>query len=326
MIRSIYFQPDSVQEYNLSAERIDAIFASGSGLLWLNLENPDPVELIHCLKDVCHFHPLAIEDCQSEGYQTPKVDDYEDYIFVIAHALIPDHGNLENLDMNELDLFLGRNYVVTSHRSTEMPPVEQVWSRLEKDQRLMSHGADFLCHALLDALVDDYMPLIDKMDDEIEWLEDRVLEKPNPETLSRILGLKHSTLSLRRIISPQREIMNRLSRDEFVLIAEKHRIYYRDIYDHLVRIQDLIESVRDIVSGTLDIYLSATSNRLNEIMKALTVVSTIFLPLSFFAGVYGMNFVHFPEIQWKYGYVYVWVLFSTIFFGMLGYFKKKNWF
>ncbi len=202
---------------------------------------------------------------------------------------------LENLDMNELDLFLGRNFVVTSYRSNEMPPVEQVWSRLDKDQRIMSHGADFLCHAILDALVDDYMPLIDKMDDEIEWLEDRVLEKPNPETLSRILGLKHSTLSLRRIISPQREIMNRLSRDEFPHIADKHRIYYRDIYDHLVRIQDLIESVRDIVSGTLDIYLSATSNRLNEIMKALTVVSTIFLPMSFFAGVYGMNFITFSR-------------------------------
>jgi magnesium transporter len=207
-----------------------------------------------------------------------------------------------------------------------MPPVEMVWNRIEKDQRLLSHGADFLTHAILDALVDDYMPLIDQMDEEIEWLEDRVLEKPNPETLERILALKHTTLTLRRIVGPQRENMNRLSRDDFDLIASKNKIYYRDIYDHLVRIQDLIESVRDIVSGTLDIYLSATSNRLNEVMKALTVVSTIFLPLSFFAGVYGMNFKYFPEINWPLGYLFVWVLFLSVAGSMIFLFKKRNWF
>jgi len=190
----------------------------------------------------------------------------------------------------------------------------------------MANGADFLCHAILDELVDDYMPLLDKMDDEIEWLEDRVLEKPKPETLQRILNLKHATLSLRRFITPQREIMNRLSRDDFGMIAEKHQIYFRDIYDHLVRLQDLIESVRDVVSGTLDIYLSATSNRLNEVMKALTIVSTIFLPLSFIAGVYGMNFKFFPELNWPFGYLYVWLIFIAMAVGMVVYFKKRGWF
>lgn len=326
MVRSVFVTSDQQYKYQLTDSEVTAALQKGDGLLWLILDNPLPNEVDEYLKNIFQFHPLSVEDCQSEGYQTPKVDDFEEYIFVIAHALIPDHGNLENLEMNELDIFLGKNFVVCSHHSKQMPPVDQVWGLLEKDHRLVSHGADFLCHAILDALVDDYMPLIDEMDDEIEWLEDRVLEKPQPATLARILALKHSTLSLRRIISPQREIMNRLSRDEFTLIDEKHRIYYRDIYDHLVRIQDLIESVRDIVSGTLDIYLSATSNRLNEIMKALTVVSTIFLPLSFFAGVYGMNFKYFPEINWPYGYLYVWVVFLTIFFGMLAFFKKRGWF
>lgn len=326
MIRSVYISSAEEYQYRLSIPEMQSTIESGTGLLWVVLDSAESEEIQQVLRDTFQFHPLTIEDCQSEGYQTPKVDDFGSYIFIIAHALLDDHQNLEALDTNELDIFLGRNYVVCSYRSKENPPVEKVWNRLEKDHRLVTHGADFLCHAILDALVDDYMPLIDRMDEEIEWLEDRVLEKPNPETLQRILALKHSTLTLRRIISPQREIMNRLSRDEFELIAASHRIYYRDIYDHLVRIQDLTESVRDIVSGTLDIYLSATSNRLNEIMKALTIVSTIFLPLSFLAGVYGMNFKYFPEINWPYGYLYVWALFLTIFVGMVAFFKKRGWF
>lgn len=325
MIRSVYYNQASIK-YDLGRDEILEAIHSSVGLLWVILEDPTQEETLGILRDTFQFHPLSIEDCQSEGYQTPKVDNFEQNLFIISHALLQDHEKLENLEMDELDLFLGKNYVVSSYRSATMPPVQRVWEKLEKDNRLILNGADFLCHTILDGLVDDYMPLIDRMDEEIEWLEDRVLEKPNPETLQRILELKHSTLTLRRIISPQREIMNRLSRDEFDLILPNHRIYFRDIYDHLVRIQDLIESVRDIVSGTLDIYLSATSNRLNEVMKALTIVSTIFLPLSFVAGVYGMNFKYFPEINWPYGYLYVWGLFIAIFVGMLAFFKKRGWF
>jgi len=197
---------------------------------------------------------------------------------------------------------------------------------MKKDRRIISNGSDFLCHAILDVLVDDYMPLLDKMDEEIEWLEDTVLSKPDPSTLERILNLKHSLMALRRIISPQREIMNRLSRDDYPQIDRQSKIYFRDIYDHLVRIQDLTETIRDIVSGALDIYLNSTSLRLNNIMKALTIVSTIFLPLSFVAGVYGMNFQYMPEIYWQYGYLFVWIIFVVIFIGLLVTFKRRGWF
>jgi magnesium transporter len=207
-----------------------------------------------------------------------------------------------------------------------MPPVEFIWDRLNRDDRLIRNGSDFLCHGILDHLVDNYLPLIDHMDDEIETLEGKVLEKPDPAILSRILELKHDVLFLRRLISPQRELMNRLSRDEFPMIDAQSRIYYRDIYDHLVRIQELSESLRDIIAGVLDIYLNSTSLRLNEIMKALTIVSTIFLPLSFVAGVYGMNFQFMPEIYWRFGYLGVWVIFVTIFSGMLIFFKRRKWF
>jgi magnesium transporter len=171
------------------------------------------------------------------------------------------------------------------------------------------------------------MPILDKMDDEIEILEDQVLEKPTTKTMGRILELKHSLMYLRRVLSPQREAMNRLSRDDFPMIDQTSRIYFRDIYDHLVRFQDLADSLRDIVSGAMDIYLNSTSLRLNEVMKALTIVSTIFLPLSFVAGMYGMNFQYMiPNYSWKYGFAFFWVICLGIAFGMLAFFKKRGWF
>jgi magnesium transporter len=254
------------------------------------------------------------------------VDDFGAYLFLIMQALSPEMSDDGQIETTELNLFLGKNYLVTSCQVEIMPPIIKVWNLLVRDERLHLNGSDFLCHAVLDHMVDEYMPLLDKMDEDIEWLEDQVLAKPNPDTLQRILNLKHTIMSLRRIISPQREVVNRLSRDDFPQIDRQSRIYYRDIYDHLVRIQDLSDTIRDIVSGSLDIYLNSTSLRLNEIMKALTIVSTVFLPLSFVAGVYGMNFQYMPEIGWRFGYLMVWLIFLTIFSVMIYYIKKRGWF
>ncbi len=325
MIRSIYYPPGGDARRDLSIDAMRTALKQSDGLLWVSLEHPSEEEVCQVLHDTFHFHPLAIEDCLSPGYQTPKLDDFGDHIFLIAHALHPAE-DFRDLVTMELDFFVGSNYLVTCHIDDVMPPVEAIWKRLERDERVYRNGSDFLCYALLDHLVDDYMPLLDQMDEEIEWLEDRVLARPEPQTLERILQLKHSVMSLRRIIAPQREIINRLARDEFPMIDRHSRIYYRDIYDHLVRIQDLSESIRDIVSGSMDIYLNSTSLRLNEVMKALTIVSTIFLPMSFVAGVYGMNFEHMPELSWKLGYLFVWIVFLTIPVIMLIYFKKRKWF
>lgn len=326
MIRSIYFSSqDSSPLRDLPADDITNAIKNPEGLLWVSLENPSEEEARDILLEVFKFHPLAVEDCLSIGYQTPKLDDFSSYIFLIVHALSSnEHHSLENT--LELNLFLGSNFLVTCHRSDQMPPVDEIWDRLNRDDRLIRNGSDFLCHGILDHLVDHYLPLIDQMDEEIENLEDRVLEKPDPAILNRILELKHEVIFLRRLVSPQRELMNRLSRDEFSMIDTQSRIYYRDIYDHLVRFQDMSESLRDIIAGVLDIYLNSTSLRLNEVMKALTIVSTIFLPLSFVAGVYGMNFQFMPEIYWRFGYLGVWVIFVIIFSGMLIFFKKRNWF
>lgn len=327
MIHSIYFPPANAPKVeNLSLEQMQACLKEPDGLLWVSLELSGPEESASILKDTFHFHPLAIEDCATTTYQAPKVDDYGSYLFLIVHAIHSNHTT-EDLETDELNIFLGPNYLVTSHLEHEMQPVEYVWKRLERDERLYSNGSDFLCHAILDKLVDDFMPIIDKMDADIELLEDQVVSTPKAETLEKILGLKHTIMSLRRIIAPQREIINRLSRDDFPMIDRQSRIYFRDIYDHLVRIQDLSESIRDIISGTMDIYLNSTSLRLNSIMKALTIVSTIFLPLSFVAGVYGMNFAkNLPDLTWGFGIYFFWGICILIAGGMLFYFKKQGWF
>lgn len=176
-------------------------------------------------------------------------------------------------------------------------------------------------------VVDEYMPIIDQMEEEIEQLEDLVIAHPKPSTLTGIISLKHAIMTLRRIISPMREVINRLSRDEYRMIDAQSRIYFRDVYDHLVRIQDLSDTIRDIVGGTMDIYLNATSLRLNEVMKALTVVSTIFLPLSFLAGMYGMNFQRqFPAYSEENGIFIFWAMCIAVAGGMLTFFKRRGWF
>ncbi len=324
MIKAVRLEAGKPPESISQSDFPDFIKKPG-GTLWVSLENSDNPEIEAVLSAIFQFHPLTIEDCMSVGYQTPKVDDYDKYIFIIANA-IKLNGGFKNLETNELDIYLGDNFIVTCYTDESMPCVQSVWQRLSKDDRMTSRGVDFLCHAILDTLVDEYMPLLDQMDEEVEWLEDRVLANPETATLERLLGLKHAVMSLRRVISPQRELINRLSRDEFPQIGEISRIYFRDIYDHLVRIQDLSESIRDIVSGAVDIYLNSTSLRLNVVMKALTIVSTIFLPLTFLAGVYGMNFKNFPEINWYYGYPMLWVIFILIVAGMLYFFKKRGWF
>jgi magnesium transporter len=324
MIKAVRLEAGKQPE-SIPPDKILAYLNKGNGILWVSLENASPEEIELVLTGIFQFHPLTIEDCLSIGYQTPKVDDFGKYLFIIANAIRPD-GDLKNLDTDELDIFLGDNYIVTCFTDETMPCVESVWARLSKDDRMATRGVDFLCHALLDTLVDDYMPLLDKMDEEVEWLEDQVLAKPETATLERLLTLKHMVMSLRRVINPLRELINRLCRDDFPQVGKISQIYFRDIYDHLVRIQDMSESVRDIVSGAMDIYLNSTSLRLNVVMKALTIVSTIFLPLTFLAGVYGMNFKYFPELNWTLGYPLLWVVFAFIVAGMLIFFKKRGWF
>ena len=325
MIHSAYIPANGKPSLDISYEAIRSALSEPDSLLWVSLEDPNESEYA-ILSDVFDFHPLTIEDCKSVGYQSPKVDDYGAYLFMIFHA-IKSNQDLTSLESRELNLYLGQNYLVTVYQGEPLSLIANVFKRLQQDGRLYHYGADFLCHAVLDALVDEYMPVIDQLDDQIEWLEDQVLSKPNPTTIQRIIDLKHAIVNLRRIVSPMREVINRLSRDDFPMIDRQSRIYFRDIYDHLVRIQDLSDTIRDIASGTMDIYLNSTSMRLNEVMKALTIVSTIFLPLSFVAGVYGMNFeINWPPFSWPGGIIYFWGICVAVAGGMLIWFRRRGWF
>lgn len=325
MVRNLYFPPKGSPQWDIPIEELKTALEDPESLVWVSLEQPSREEYNTYLGELFHFHPLAIEDCQSTGFQTPKIDDYASYMFIVILALLSDHERT-GLVMEEFDIFLGSNYVVSSFNGQKMPAVEKMFDRLKRDERLSTSGADFLCHALIDIIVDDYNDPLDMLETELESLEESVLEKPQSETLEGILRMKHTIMSVRRVVAPQREVIHHLTRDESPLIDRQSQLYFRDIYDHLVRIYDWVDILRDMATNALEVYLNATSLRLNEVMKALTIVSTIFLPLAFVAGVYGMNFHYMPELSWKLGYALVWVVFLLIAGGMLTYFRKRKWF
>jgi len=324
MIRIVHFPKIGAPQFDLPFSALRSALADREGLVWVALEEPDEEEITRVLENQFHFHPLAVEDCQSDGYQTPKLDDYGEYLFLVVQS-VTSGGLLDGDTTRELNIFLGDNYLVSSSLR-KITAVEKLRKRLERDERIYQNGSDFLCHALLDQVVDEFIPHIDQLEEEIDFLEEAVLSNPDPQTLQRILRLKRYSMNLRRVISPQREVINRLCRDDFPMIDPHSRMYFRDVYDHLVRIFDMLDGIRDMTTSALEVYLNATSLRLNEVMKALTIVSTIFLPLSFVAGIYGMNFDYMPELGWRWGYPLVWLIFVLIAGGMLSYFRKRRWF
>jgi magnesium transporter len=319
---ALYMAPDGTPTDRLSIEQIKSFLASGEGLLWVDFEVVTD-EDAGLLSEVFHFHPLAVADCISRNIHPPKVDDFEDHLFIIVHG-INYHIESEALETTELALFLGGNYVVTSH-DVPMRSISSVLAQASKDGRPMRRGADFLAHDIIDLLVDNIMPVIDEMDERSIAIEAEALQEPKGETLVSVMQLKRDIMALTRIILPQREIVNGLSRGEYALVSERARIYYRNIYDHLVSIEMLTRGLRDIVESALNTYLSSVSNRMNEVMKVLTIIATIFIPLTFVAGVYGMNFANMPELEWRYGYFGILIVMAVIGGALVVYFKRRRW-
>jgi magnesium transporter len=319
---AFYLTPDGELREQLSTEQIKNFLATREGLLWVDMEDVTN-EDAELLSNVFHFHPLAVADCVSKNIHPPKIDDFEDYLFIIVHG-INYHIESEVVETTELALFLGKNYVVTSH-DVPMRSVSSMLDRIRKDGRPMRRGVDFLAHDIIDALVDNIMPTINGMDEKNDQLEDEALHEPKRETLMSIMQLKRSILALTRVILPQREIVNRLSRGEYALISERAQIYYRNIYDHLVRIEMLTLGLRDMTESVLNTYLSSVSNRMNEVMKVLTLIATIFIPLTFIVGIYGMNFANMPELGWRYGYFGILIVMAVIGVSLAVYFKKRRW-
>jgi magnesium transporter len=319
---AFYLAPDGKLLDQIGTEQIKDFLATGEGLLWVDMEDVTN-EDAELLSNVFNFHPLAVEDCISKDIHPPKIDDFEGYLFIIVHG-INYHLESEVVETTELTIFLGKNYVVTSH-DVSMRSVSSMLDRIRKDGRLMRRGADFFAHDLIDALVDNIMPTIEEIDEKNDQLEDEALHEPKRETLMSIMQLKRSILALTRVILPQREIVNRLSRGEYALISERAQIYYRNIYDHLVRIEMLTLGLRDMAESVLSTYLSAVSNRMNEVMKVLTIIATIFIPLTFITGIYGMNFANIPELHWRYGYFGILIVMAVIGISLVFYFRRRRW-
>jgi len=299
---------------------LPALLADKKNRVWVDFEGPAP-EAAEILSSVFHFHTLAIEDCISETL-LPKIDDYGDYIFMVLHGArtLVDQGFVTA----EVNFFLGPNYLVSYHDEPSRS-INQAKERCMRNGPSITRGVDFLLHEILDAMVDHYFPVLDQFDAVIDGIEAEVFAQPDRETLNRIFSLKKEVMHLRRVAGPQREILNRLSRDPLKVISPTAAVYFRDVYDHLARITDLAESYRDLVTSALDAYLSVVSNRLNEIMKLLTVFTATLMPLTVITGIYGMNFDNMPELRSRYGYFAVLVLMAVLTIGMLAFFRKKKW-
>ena len=306
-----------------TVEDLPELLKDKSAVIWVDMESPTADDE-RVLLDVFHFHPLTVEDCR-ENRHYPKIEEFNDYIYFIVHGVTA-NTSPDRFNTIELDGFLGPNYVITYHHDM-FRSINNVKQLLRTTPIACQRGSAFLLHQILDQVVDFYSPVLDDFDDRIDKLEDDIftLRRPNNQILSEIMDLKRSVLRLRRISGKQMDILHRMSRGEFALIPEEMRPFYRDVYDHLVRVVDLAESYRDLISGSLEAYLSVVSNRLNEIMKVLTIFSAVMLPLTFIAGVYGMNFDNMPELHSRYGYYAAWAIMLIVAVGMLLFFKRRGW-
>ncbi|RUL85290.1 magnesium/cobalt transporter CorA [Tautonia sociabilis] len=290
-LRAVYRESGGGIHADWPVDRIGEALADERGTLWLDVENPGgrpSAEVETLLRDVFNFHPLAVEDALGEA-NAPKVDDWGRYLTIVFHAIDFDPDR-DEVRLHELDLFLGANFLVTYHIEplSSLDRLRRLVDRDASDR--LAHGADHLAYLLLDAAVDEHMAAIEHLDDAIDDLQDRVFHRVHPRMLHEIFRVKRSVLRVHRILTPQREVANRLARDPYPMIDDRDRVYFRDVYDHLVRLHDITDGIRDLVTSTLETYLSVSANRTNEVMKALTLITYLFLPLNFLVGFFGMNF------------------------------------
>ena len=322
-IEACYLSPDGELQHDLTDEDIVKAYRSKQGILWVDITEVDEDEGKY-IEQYFGFHPLAVEDCVSINIHPPKIDDFGSYLFIIVHGV--NHVTEGDIVQTaELGFFLGQNFVVTTH-TYPLYSIKAIQHMIKEDPRVLRRGPDSLAYAIVDALVDNVMPTIDSMSDIAEEIEEEVVRLPRKETLDAIIKLKRSTLRVHRVMAPQREVLNRLSRGEFPIIKQENQIYYRDVYDHVVRIEDLNQSVRDRADNALSTYLSSIANRQNETMRVLSVVATIFLPLTLLAGIYGMNFEYMPELSWRWGYFAVLGVIGFVVLLVIWRFWASGWF
>ncbi len=296
--------------------------AGGPGAAWVHVRGLEDRETLERIGERLGLHPLVMEDILNSG-QRPKAEVFEGYIFLVLKILGFRSG--KGILQEQVSLVLGRNFLVT-FQDGKSPLLDPLRQRIEEGaNRIRKSGADFLAYAVMDLVVDGYFQLLEGFDEEIEKLEDRVVARPGQEVVKDLHRLRRRLILLRKSVWPLREELASLVREEHELIDRATIPYLRDLYDHVIRVIETLETLREMVSGLLDVYLSSVSNRMNEIMKVLTIMATIFIPLTFISGVYGMNFRHMPELEWRWAYPAVWVVFAAVAGLMLFYFRRKKW-
>ena len=292
-------------------------------ITWINVNGLNHVNEIEKLGKDFELHPLIIEDIANTK-QRPKLDEHEEYVFVVLKMLYFDQE--QNLKFENISFVQGSNYLL-SFQESDGDVFDSVRERLRNSKgRVRSQGADYLLYALMDAIVDNYFNLMEVMGEKIEELEENLFEeKSNNDLIQEIHNLKREILRIRRAVYPLRDVVNRMDKVEASLVTEKTQLYLRDLYDHVIQVSESIDIQRELIWSLMDMYMTTISNRMNEVMKVLTIMATIFIPLTFIAGVYGMNFENIPELKFQYGYFVLWGIMVVVFLGMLYYFKRREW-
>jgi magnesium transporter len=292
-------------------------------VVWVNVEGVHDVELIRALGEKHSFHPLVLEDIVNT-VQRPKIEDYGDYLFIVLKMLRPTVAG--EFSSEQLSIILGPDYLFTFQEGISGDAFEPVRNRIRNGKgKIRGMGADYLAYALIDAVVDGYFTVLEGFGERIVDVEEELTLTPDQKSLHLLIAMKKEIIFLRKAVWPLREAISFLERGDSPLLQNATRLYFRDVYDHTVQVIDTVETYRDLLSGMLDLYLSSISNRTNEVMKFLTVIGTIFMPLTFLVGVYGMNFKHFPELEWANGYFILWGVMIVVTLLMVMYFRRKRW-
>ncbi|MGB2998537.1 MAG: magnesium/cobalt transporter CorA [Phycisphaerae bacterium] len=324
MMCAFYLAPGAKSGTRLTdrAEILET-FHRREGLLWIDMEAATEEETDWLGEQVLGLHPVAVQTCREVTSQ-PLVHDYDDYLFMVIHA-VDFERQAEAVTTLEVDVFWGRNFVLTYHRDP-IRTISEVRDRCGQNGGvLLSRGSDFFMHALVDRIIDNFTPTLDRIDDLIEEVEQQIFRRPTDAVLKRALDLKRAVAYLWRVATAQRDVVGRIVRGEFPQIKKQALAYWRDAYDHLVRMVQSAENQRDLIAAARDTYLSVVSNRMNEVMKVLTIIATIFIPLTFIAGVYGMNFEWMPELKQPWAYPAVLGVMMLVTLGMLWFFRRKKW-
>ncbi len=317
------YQADRCEEKELSVITESICLGDNPGVRWIDVEGLHEIGIIQQIGEYLRLHPLVLEDILNT-YQRPKAEDYGEYLYLVLKML--SCNNAGTIVTEQVSLILGSNFVISFQEGMEGDVFNPIRERLRNGKgRMREMGSDYLVYALMDAIVDNYFVVLESVGERIEGLEDAVIADPSPETVRAIHQLKREVILLRKAVWPLREVIGALERRESRLISEPVLVYLRDLYDHTIQVIDSIETSRDMLAGMLDVYLSSISNRMNEIMKFLTIIGTIFIPLTFIAGVYGMNFQFMPELQWQWGYFACLFLMFSVASTLLIYFKRKKW-